>query len=144
MAQVVDDGRDPALEDDHEEDEVRRGGGGGEEVDASERRALLLFDVVRATEDERGRDERAADHDDAEQHQPELQRVVRNAPAAAARVAPRLRRARPCEVLREPGETAREEAEPLQLGEAADAHRAKAGERTVSVTSRVRTATAYQ
>src|SRR4051812_49310987 len=144
MTRPVDDRGDSRQEDDREEDDVAADRCGGEEVDATVRRRILLLELVGLAEDDDGRDEGDKDAERREDHQPELHRVVRHAPTSARRVADGLRSADPREELHEPDRPTDEETDPLQAREAADAHRAKAGDVTVSVTTIVRTMTAYQ
>src|SRR5690348_17827953 len=113
-------------------------------MDAAVRRRILLFHRVRLAEDDDRRDQGDEDAERGEHHQPELDGVVRHAPAPARRVAHRLRGADAGDELEKPDRAADEKADPLQLREATDAHRANAGDVTVSVTTIVRTMTAYQ
>src|SRR4051812_34048237 len=142
MARPVDDRGDPGEQDHHEEDDVRDERRRREEVQAALRRRILLADVARRAIDEERRTPRPRDQEGGDRRDDSLDEVVRDAPAPTTRIARSLGDGSTREVRDEPDGSPCEQAEPLQNGEAANAH--TAGERIVMVTAIVITSTASQ
>src|SRR3954454_5171184 len=127
MARPVDDGRDPGEQDHHEEDDVRDERRRSEEMEAALRRRILLADAGRRAINDDRRNLRARDQEEGNDRDYSLDKVVRDAPAPAAGIAGSLGDGGTSEVRDQPDGSPRQHAEPLQNGEAANAH--TAGER---------------
>src|SRR5581483_6775768 len=108
-------------------------------VDSTTIIAKMTFAPSEATAKNFRRDHGAGEAEERKPPERERHRVVRDAEAAASRVAHRLRGSDAAEEREEPDAPAGEEAEPLQELETPEAH--SAGERIVNVTTVVITAT---